>query len=138
VLWQTNVTDLIEQYAPIFPLQHNITRPVSRTSPQIDRDVLYSGTLTHVLIFAINRFTGETLGRVKINPHPATVLTMSPAFYDGKLFIKSSSNEESASVQPGYVCCSFVGNMVALSFDGSNFKPLWNISMIPGTQVTAG
>jgi outer membrane protein assembly factor BamB len=138
LVWQINVTDLISQYAPISPFQQQSLRPVSRSSPQIDGNVVYFGTLTHALVFAVNRFTGRTLGSIQINAHPVAQLTMSPTFYDGKLFIGSSSSEELAALQPGYVCCSFVGNMAALSFDGSNFKVVWNISMIPDFQVSSG
>jgi outer membrane protein assembly factor BamB len=141
ILWQINVTAIISSYAPLTDLQKKVTRPISRTSPQVDGDVLYFATLTHALTVAVNRFTGRVLGMVQINSHPLAVVTMSPTFYDGKLFIGTSSAEgEAASSQPGYVCCSFVGNVLALKFDHNSrkFKVLWNIPMIPEAQAAAG
>ena len=140
VLWQINVTEIISHYSPITDLQLNATSPVSRTSPQVDGDVVYFGTLTHALIVAVSRFTGQTLGIIQTNPHPVAAVTMSPTFYNGKLFVGVSSLEEDAAAQPGYVCCSFVGNLLAMTFNGSNgkFEVLWNISMIPEAQAAAG
>lgn len=138
ILWQINVTKIITNYAPIVGLQTDQVRPVSRTSPQIDGNILYFGTLTHALIVAVNRLTGELLGTVQINPHPLAIVTMSPTFFDGKLFVGAASVEENLTLLPTYVCCSFVGNMLALTFDGTKFHVLWNVSMIPEAQAALG
>lgn len=141
IIWQINVTAIIFDYAPLTDLQKKVTRPISRTSPQIDGDVLYFATLTHALTVAVNRITGKVLGTIRINSHPLAVVTMSPTFYDGKLFIGASSTEgEASSSQPGYVCCSFVGNVLALKFDpaSNEFEILWDIAMIPETQAATG
>lgn len=131
--WQVNVTQLIAEFAPITELQLAISSPVSRTSPQIDGDILFFGTLTHAVVFAAEIGTGGILGSIQINPHPTAILTMSPTFYGGQLFIGSSSQEEIAAAVPRYLCCSFVGNMVALTFDRSagEFSVSWNVSMLP-------
>jgi hypothetical protein len=77
----------LQNHAPIVGLQKDQVRPVSRTSPQIDGNVLYFGTLTHALAAAVNRLTGKLLGTVQTNPLPLAVVTMSPTFFDGKLFV---------------------------------------------------
>ncbi|KAF4624925.1 hypothetical protein G7Y89_g13243 [Cudoniella acicularis] len=138
ILWQINVTAIISNYAPIVGLVKNQTKPVSRTSPQIDGDVVYFGTLTHAMIVAVNRLTGQTLGTIQINPHPFAVITMSPTFFDGKLFVGASSVEENLTLLPTYVCCSFVGNMVAMTFADGKFNVLWNITMIPEAEAAMG
>ncbi|KAH8682766.1 quinon protein alcohol dehydrogenase-like superfamily [Tricladium varicosporioides] len=138
VLWQVNVTSIISSYAPISTFQKEQTKPVSRTSPQIDGNVVYFGTQTHALIVAVNRLTGQTLGSIQINSHPLAVITMSPTFFDGKLFVGAASVEENVSLLPTYPCCSFVGNMVAVTFDHEKFNVLWNVSMIPAVQATKG
>jgi outer membrane protein assembly factor BamB len=58
---------------------------------------------------------------------------MSPTVYNGNIFIGASSQEESASVDPGYVCCDFVGNFAAFTFDRptKKFKQLWNLNTLP-------
>lgn len=141
IVWKLNVTDVINQYAPITALQAANVLPVSRTSPQIDGNVLYFGTQTSGLVVAVDRKTGKLLGTIKINKHPLAIITQSPTFYKGKLFVGTSSVEETvASTDPSYKCCSFVGNVVALTFDPSSggFKVAWNISMISDAQVAIG
>jgi outer membrane protein assembly factor BamB len=140
ILWSINVTSIIESYAPISAFQAANTRAVSRTSPQIDGDVVYFGTLTHALIVAVDKNNGNTLGIVQISSIPVAVITMSPTFFDGKLFVGTSSVETSVARVPGYQCCSFVGNMVALNFDLSTgtFKVLWRVASIPDARHQEG
>jgi outer membrane protein assembly factor BamB len=109
VLWKISVTDIVVNFAPISQLQANVSFPVSRTSPQIDGEILFFGTQLHALVVAVNRLTGQTLGAIQINSHPVAIVTQSPTFYNGVLFVGSSSLEEDAALLPGYVCCSFVG-----------------------------
>jgi outer membrane protein assembly factor BamB len=71
---------------------------VSRISPQIDGNVLYLGTLTHALVVAVNRVTGKLLSTIQINPHPLAIVTMSPTFFDGKLFVGAASVEENLTL----------------------------------------
>lgn len=132
--WQLNVTALVTAFAPLTATQKAVAAPVSRTSPQIENGVLYFGTLAHALLFAVRADTGVVLGSIQINPHPLAVLTMSPTAYNGRIFIGASSQEETAAdAVPGYACCTFVGNMAALTFDTSSnhFTVAWNISMLP-------
>ncbi|KAK9343136.1 hypothetical protein V1522DRAFT_454225 [Lipomyces starkeyi] len=66
---------------------------------------------------------------------------MSPTVYEGKVFAGSSSMEElAASVIPGYQCCSFVGNLVAMKFNrlGGHFDVQWNISTLPEPRGPGG
>jgi hypothetical protein len=65
---------------------------------------------------------------------------MSPTFFDNKLFVGTASVEENLSLDPTYKCCSFVGNMAALSLDKSkkSFSVLWNVSMMSEAEATSG
>jgi len=140
VLWQTNITAIIVAFKPLSLFQTQQTKPLSRSSPQVNGDVVYVGTLTHALILALNRTTGALLGLKQINSHPLAALTMSPTFYDGKLYIGAASVEENVSLVPTYPCCSFVGNMVALTFNPKTgqFRVVWNVTMIPSVRHTMG
>ncbi|KAJ8103655.1 Quino protein alcohol dehydrogenase-like protein [Lipomyces tetrasporus] len=141
VQWQINVTDIVWGFAPLSEVQANVTSAVSRTSPQLDGDVLFFGTHAHALLVAVNRHSGTMLGVVQINTHPLAIVTMSPTVYEGKVFAGSSSMEESAaSVIPGYQCCSFVGNLVAMKFNrlGGHFDVQWNISTLPEPRGVGG
>ncbi|OCL13369.1 Quino protein alcohol dehydrogenase-like protein, partial [Glonium stellatum] len=134
VQWEINVTTIVHDYAPLTKVQAEATNPISRTSPQIDDDVLYFGTQTHALIVAVSLSSGQTLGVIQINPHPVAVLTMSPTFFNSILFVGASSLEEGAANSvSGYQCCSFAGNVVALTFDHSSgkFSVVWNVTMLP-------
>ncbi|KAK3353319.1 quinon protein alcohol dehydrogenase-like superfamily [Lasiosphaeria hispida] len=140
VLWTINVTAIVHAFAPVSPFQAQHVRPLSRTSPQIDGNVVYFGTLTHALIVAVSKTTGATLGVVQIHSHPLAIVTMSPTFFDGKLFVGASSVEENVTPLPGYRCCSFVGSVVALSFNTASkkFKVLWNVASISKARQLEG
>jgi outer membrane protein assembly factor BamB len=140
VQWEVNVTKIVLDFAPITG-DTKVTSPVARTSPAIHGDVLYFGTQTHALVVAVDRHSGKFLGWQQINPHPVAIITQSPTFYDGKLFVGTSSEEETAAaVIPNYLCCSFIGNMAALTFDphAGKFHVAWNISMLPSNANWSG
>ncbi|KAG6355578.1 hypothetical protein INS49_003540 [Diaporthe citri] len=139
-VWKINVTSIVEGFAPVSEFQAETTRPVSRTSPQIDGNTLYFGTLTHALIVAVDKRNGTTLGVVQIDATPVAVITMSPTFFDGKLFVGTASVETSVTRRPGYQCCSFVGNMVALTFDSAtgDFSVAWRVATITDARQQEG
>ncbi|KAK1752602.1 Quino protein alcohol dehydrogenase-like protein [Echria macrotheca] len=141
VKWQINVTDIISAYAPITPLQATYVRPVARTSPQIDGDILYFGTLTNALVVAVDRNSGAVLATHQLNAHPLAIVTMSPTLFDNKLFVGAASVEENLSIlDPDYKCCTFVGNVAALKFDkpSRKFSVVWDVPMIPAASAAAG
>lgn len=120
VQWQINVTDVVHKLAPLTALQLNATLPFSRTSSQIDGNVLYFGTQSHALLLAVNLATSATLDVVQINSHELAIVTMSPTAYDGVVYVGAASQEEVASLLPisfGYKCCSFIGTFMAVKFD---------------------
>jgi len=134
VHWDISVVDIITQFAPVTDEQRAVLQVTARTSPQVDGDVVYIATQVHALLVAVNRANGAVLGTIQINPHPFAILTQSPTVYNGRIFIGASSFEEvAADVVPGYTCCSFVGNMAALTFDHTShkFHVNWNVSMLP-------
>ena len=139
-VWQVNVTKICYDFQPLSALQENNTLPISRSSPQADGDVLYFATQAHALIVAVDLNTGNFLGTVQVSNHPLAILTMSPTVYDGKIFIGASSQEESASVDPEYDCCNFIGNFAAYSFDRSanKFTQLWSLNTLPSGQGWSG
>lgn len=140
ISWQINVTALVINYAPLLPEQI-FAAPMSRTSPQLDNGVLYFGTLAHALLVAVDVRSGTILDMVSLNTHPLAVITMSPTVYNGRLFVGISSDEEpAAALVAGYVCCSFVGNMVGVDFDGATKKLVvaWDTPMISDADARQG
>ena len=131
--WQTNITSFLNKYAAVDRFQAAVVFAGSRTSPQLDlqNNVIYIGTQLHALLLALDMRSGAIVGHIQVNPHPLAIVTMSPTFYNGQVFLGTSSSEESAAVDPTYPCCSFVGNFAAFSFDGHRFTTHWNRTMLP-------
>ncbi|OIW25399.1 Quino protein alcohol dehydrogenase-like protein [Coniochaeta ligniaria NRRL 30616] len=148
VKWEINVTAIIVNFKQPTPFQLALTTVpfiaglfASRTSPQIDKqtNVLYFATQLNALVVAVDVDTGALLGFTQINPHPGAVATLSPTLYENILYAGVASAEElAAGSVPGYKCCSFVGNAVALKFDRhtGRFKTVWNLSMLPTGSST--
>lgn len=143
IKWEINVTAIIVNFKQPTPFQLTLsTAPyvkglfASRTSPQIDKqtNVLYFATQLNALVVAVDVGTGSLLGVTQINSHPAAVATLSPTLYENVLYAGAASAEEiAAGSLPGYKCCSFVGNAVALRFDrdAGRFRTVWNLNMLP-------
>ncbi|CZR56630.1 uncharacterized protein PAC_06519 [Phialocephala subalpina] len=142
-LWETNITELILEYKPLSADQKLLLAPVSRSTPVIgknrDDEVLYVGTEAHALLLAINKTTGKLIDALQLETHPLALLTMSPTFYQGYLFMGVSSLEEGA---PGtivdYKCCSFTGSMHALTFEHGRLRLIWSQAMIPANSNFTG
>src|SRR5262249_24276273 len=61
--------------------------------------------------------------------HPASTVTATPVFYQGRLYVGSASREEALSVSAAYACCTFRGSETAL--EAASGKVLWKRYMIP-------
>ncbi|KAL8919364.1 MAG: hypothetical protein Q9208_006817 [Pyrenodesmia sp. 3 TL-2023] len=134
VLWQTNISAIGSLSNRTDDQITAGVQPVSRTTPVVDGDVLFLGTLTNALLLAIDKRDGTFIDSIRINDHPLAVVTMSPTLWRGVIFVGASSAEEAAAdAIPGYVCCSFIGNMRGVAFEKKSrrFRSLWNQDMIP-------
>ncbi|KAI7514035.1 hypothetical protein KC347_g1004 [Hortaea werneckii] len=132
--WKANATGIARDFKPLSKLQEKILYLASRTSAIIEGDVVFFGTQPWALALAFDKHTGALLDRVQLNPHPFAVITLSPTAYQGYQFWGTSSREEAAARKfPEYDCCSFVGNMVATTFNHSTnkFSLSWNVSTLP-------
>ncbi len=85
-------------------------------------------------VYAVDAVTGAPVWQVQMDPHPVAMVTGTPVYHEGRLYVPVSSFEELAAVKPGYVCCTFRGSMVAL--DAATGKILWQTYTIdsPATQ----
>lgn len=140
VKWSYNVTQLTLDYAP--PNSYQVLAyTVSRTSPQIDGDIIYFGTQRWALMVAMDKRTGTVLDTYQVNPHPLAVITQSPTFHKGVLFVGTGSYEEPAPLRfPGYKCCTFIGNFVALTFSRKTkkFTLKWDVPTLPSNTAWSG
>ena len=80
-------------------------------------------------LYALDGNTGKEIWKMRPEEHLAATQTSTPVFYRGRLYIGSASREESLSISPGYVCCTFRGSESAI--DAATGKILWKRYMIP-------
>jgi polyvinyl alcohol dehydrogenase (cytochrome) len=72
--------------------------------------------------YAVDAATGRPLWMRKVDDHPLVRLTGSPALYNDRLYVPTSSYEEGGK-PPGYACCTFRGAIVAL--DARSGEVIW-------------
>jgi polyvinyl alcohol dehydrogenase (cytochrome) len=109
---------------------------ISRVSPAFHGSDLIigdiaSGSQSHdgARIIAVNQQTGALHWATQVEKNPAAIITGSPVVVGDTIVVGISSNEEGLADQPGYVCCSFRGSMVAL--DANTGKILWQTYTVP-------
>jgi polyvinyl alcohol dehydrogenase (cytochrome) len=94
-----------------------------RTAISIGPDnVAYFGDL-RAQAYALDAVTGKLLWKKTLDPHPVARITGAPKLYQGRLYVPVSSREEWAAAGPGYRCCTFRGNIVAL--DAKTGNEIW-------------
>ncbi len=81
--------------------------------------------------YAVDAATGALLWKVRVEEHPAAMITGAPALYDGRLYVPYSSYEEVTGGGPKYECCKFRGGVTAL--DAATGKQIWKTYTIPET-----
>ena len=139
VLWQTNITQIIQSYKPVSAAVLSVAKAASRTTPVLDGNALILGTIANALLLAVDRHSGKLIDKIQISDHPVGIVTMSPTVWQGRIFVGASSQEEAAVVTiPGYVCCSFIGNMQALALEHGHFTSVWKQDMIPAGSNFSG
>src|SRR6202030_2466006 len=84
--------------------------------------------------YALDAKSGHLLWKKRIDEHEATRLTGSSVALNGVVFIPAASWEETRSLDPQYVCCSFRGSVTALRVrDGSL---VWKTYTVDAPQKT--
>jgi polyvinyl alcohol dehydrogenase (cytochrome) len=77
----------------------------------------------HAQAYAVDAATGALLWKVRVEEHPAAMITGAPALYEGRLYVPTSSYEEVTGAAPKYECCKFRGAVTAL--DAATGKQIW-------------
>jgi polyvinyl alcohol dehydrogenase (cytochrome) len=80
-------------------------------------------------ILAFQKDTGALLWSTTLDTHPAAAITQSATVYGNRVYVGTSSLEESFALIPGYPCCSFRGRMAAL--DLKTGAIVWEVRMAP-------
>jgi polyvinyl alcohol dehydrogenase (cytochrome) len=95
----------------------------SRSGAAYADGVIYFGDVAGRL-FALDARTGQQVWKTKTDPHPMTVATSAPIYYNGRIYIGVSSREEMAMMgNYKYECCTFRGGVAA--FDAKTGQPAW-------------
>jgi polyvinyl alcohol dehydrogenase (cytochrome) len=79
-------------------------------------------------VYALDGATGKQLWKMRPDEHPASTVTATPVFYQGRLYVGSASREEALSVSSLYQCCTFRGSESAV--DAATGKVIWKRYMI--------
>jgi polyvinyl alcohol dehydrogenase (cytochrome) len=85
-------------------------------------------------VYALDAASGKQLWKMRADEHPASTVTATPVFYQGRLYVGSASREEALSVAPGYQCCTFRGSESA--FEAATGKLIWKRYMIAEVAKT--
>jgi polyvinyl alcohol dehydrogenase (cytochrome) len=80
-------------------------------------------------VLAFDKDTGALLWKTTVDTHPAAVITQSATVYGNRVFVGTSSLEESFALIPGYPCCSFRGQFASL--DLNTGKIVWTLRTAP-------
>jgi len=79
-------------------------------------------------LHALDALTGKVIWTTRVEDHPATRLSGSPTFYEGRLYVPLSSLEEVSLFNSNYACCTFRGGVAAVAV--STGKVVWKTHTI--------
>lgn len=82
-------------------------------------------------VYALDAANGQPVWQLRVDANPVAMVTGTPAYHDGRLYVPVASYEEAASISPGYVCCTFRGSVLAV--DAVLGKILWKTFTIAET-----
>jgi len=87
-----------------------------------NRDLAFFGDQTGNA-YAVDAATGKLAWKTRVEDFPATRVSGSPAFHNGRVYVPVASGEEATGSVPTYECCKFRGSVVAL--DAATGKQIW-------------
>jgi polyvinyl alcohol dehydrogenase (cytochrome) len=93
-----------------------------RTAITIGNGLIYFGD-TAANAYAVDEETGARQWVRSVETHPLARITGSPTLHDGRLYVTTSSYEESQGADPQYPCCTFRGSVTAL--DATTGVVIW-------------
>jgi polyvinyl alcohol dehydrogenase (cytochrome) len=106
-----------------------------RTAITVGNNVVYFGD-TAANVYAVNATTGGSQWVRSVESHPLARITGSPTLHDGRLYVPTSSYEESQGAGPQYACCTFRGSLSAL--DAATGAVIWKTYMLPDEPKQRG
>ena len=113
----------------------NIRTAVIHGRPTGGQAVLFVGT-QEGLVHAVDAASGRMLWTSDASDYPFSMVTGTPLYRDGRLYVPVSSGELGLAVNPFYGCCRFRGSVVAM--DATNGSILWRTHTIRETPQVSG
>jgi polyvinyl alcohol dehydrogenase (cytochrome) len=80
-------------------------------------------------VLAFDKDTGGVLWVTTLDTHPAAIITQSATVFGNRVYVGTSSLEETFALLPGYDCCTFRGQMAALDINTGAI--VWQTRMAP-------
>ena len=74
-------------------------------------------------IRALDAATGKLIWQVKADDYSNAQIVGSPTYYDGRLYVPVTSDDEADAFDPAYACCKFRGEVVAM--DAADGHIIW-------------
>ncbi len=93
-----------------------------------DTELVYFGD-TAANVYALDARSGTRRWVRSVESHPLARITGTPTLHDGRLYVPTSSYEESQGADPQYACCTFRGSITAL--DAATGAVIWKTYTIP-------
>lgn len=138
-LWAVNAASGSVRWSHSIAGYTGVTGDVSRLSPAVYADELITGDgwtygvdTGGARVFAVSQLTGKLLWSTTVDTFDGSIITGSPAVYQGVAYVGISSNEENRATTPGYQCCVFRGAVVAL--DARTGRILWKTYTVPSNN----
>ena len=100
-----------------------------------DNNTVYFGD-TAANVYAVDARSGTQRWVRSVESHPLARITGSVTLHEGRLYVPTSSYEESQGADPQYACCTFRGSLTAL--DATTGAVAWRAYMIPGDPKQRG
>lgn len=122
----------------VFSIDASIRTAITLGSVQSEQgqvSALFFGTFAGE-VFAVNAVSGKEIWHTDVRDHPLAVVTGTPAFYEGRLYVPVSSMEVAVAISPFYGCCTFSGSLLALN--ANTGEKVWRRSVIADAPKVVG
>ena len=141
-LWAVNRANGKVRWSRSIASYTGVADDVSRTSPAVAGSALILGdgwirneVAAGARVFAVDQKTGDLLWVTKVHDHIGAIVTASPIVHRNVAYVGIAAKEETLSLDPSYVCCTFRGAVVAL--DVRTGKILWKTYTAPSNNANS-
>src|SRR5919108_2477457 len=88
------------------------------------------------VLYALSLQDGTELWKLRVADHKAGIVTGTPAYANGRLYVPMAPADAVLAITPGYECCTFRGSVSAV--DAATGKLIWQSHTIAETPMERG